>query len=110
MGALNSLPSSNATPVNPAVLGQDFLNACALVDCPALIFERRSHCVGNCAHAATGKASRANAAVDVAHVVMQRHIGRAGRINAKPGADNARTGKMCLDEIVLEVLVKQIAN
>ena len=45
-------------------------------------------------------------AVDLAHVVVQQHIGRARRAGPQRRADDARAGEMRLHQVGLEILVE----
>src|SRR3546814_6013141 len=48
--------------------------------------------------------------VDLAHVVMQQHIGGARRVDPEPGPDDAGAGEMGLHHLGLEVLVEEFAD
>ncbi len=61
-------------------------------------------------HAAAGEPPRADVAVDLAHVVMQQHVGRAGRVNAERRADDAAARLGRLDDVGFEVLVEVLGD
>ena len=42
--------------------------------------------------------------------MMQKNIGGTGRIDAQAGADNARSGKMRLDQVVFKVFIEKVAD
>ena len=51
-----------------------------------------------------------DAAIDLAHVVVQQNIGGARRIHAQGGADDAAAGQVRLDDVRLEVFVQKVAD
>ena len=62
------------------------------------------------ARAVLGEAPRAEGTVDLAHVVMQQHVGGAGRAGPEEGADDAAGGFRALERIEFEPLVEQVAG
>src|SRR5580692_4651852 len=52
--------------------------------------------------------SEAHGAVDAAHVVVQQHVGGAGRARPERGADDGAAGQMRLDDLALEIFIEQI--
>ena len=96
--------------LDPAVADDELIHARADDDLPAGFLEARAHGLGDRPHAAARKAPGAYRAVDVAHVVMQQDVGCPRRVDAQPGADDARAGEVCLHQVVVEVLVEEIAN
>src|SRR3546814_1184649 len=93
-----------------AVAAEDALDSRATADLAAGLAERPRHRLGAAAHAATREAPGANVAVDLAHVVMQQHIGGARRVDPEPGPDDAGAGEMGLHHLGLEVLVEEFAD
>ena len=62
-----------------------------------------------CGHAAVavlGEAPGAERAVDLAHVVVQQHVGRARRMRAEEGADDAAGGLGALERVEFEPVVR----
>src|SRR3546814_18053549 len=92
------------------VCSSDLLDCGATADLAAGLAERPRHRLGDAAHAATREAPGANGAVDLAHVVMQQHIGGARRVDPEPGPDDAGAGEMGLHHLGLEVLVEEFAD
>src|SRR3546814_10066236 len=52
----------------------------------------------------------ADGAVDLAHVVVQQHVGGAGRIDAQARADDAGAGEVRLHHVGLEEAVEKLAD
>ena len=67
---------------------------------------RRRHAAG----AVLGEAPGAKRAVDLAHVVVQEDVGRAGRTRAEERADDAAHGLRRLQRFALEPLVEQVGR
>ncbi len=63
---------------------------------------RTRHGLRDGAHAADGVAPHARLAVDLAEAVVQQHVGRARRVRAGIGADDAVEGERALDHLALE--------
>ncbi|MNT74383.1 hypothetical protein D3C72_2131970 [compost metagenome] len=60
-----------------AAMGHDLRDIRARADCAARCLEGGGERRRHCAHAAAGIAPGADRSVDLAHVVMQEHIGRS---------------------------------
>ena len=87
-----------------AILHQHLLNAGVGSDLAAVFLQRTGDGIRDGAHAATGQAPGADAAVDIAHDVVQQDIGGARRVNTERRADDARAGHRGLDQVVLEIV------
>ena len=66
--------------------------------------------LGHAAGAALRQAPRSERAVDLAHVVMEQHVGGAGRSDAEKRADDARGRHRRLQDVGLEPLVEQVGG
>ena len=64
--------------------------------------------LGDGAGAAAGQPPRAELAVDLTHVVVQQHVGRARRAHAEKRADDARSRHGGLQHVGLEPLVQEV--
>src|SRR5689334_5306501 len=69
---------------------------------------RRGDRVGDRAGSAAGEAPRAEGAVDLAHVVVEQDVRRAGRAHAEEGPDDAGRGHRRLQDVRLEPLVEEV--
>jgi hypothetical protein len=56
------------------------------------------------------EAPGAEGAVDLPHVVMQQHVGRAGRARAQVGANDAARGLGALERVELEPFLEQVSG
>ena len=56
------------------------------------------------------KTPRAKRPVDLAHVVMEQHVGGAGRPHAQERADDARRGHRRLQDVGLEPLIEEVGR
>ena len=72
-----------------AVRHLERFDAGAGADLGAELACRRGDRFGDLSGAALGKPPGAERTVDLAHVVVQQHVGRAGRADAEEGADDA---------------------
>ena len=93
-----------------AVPDADALDAAAGADLAARGAEGGGERLGDRAHPAAGEAPGADVAVDVAHVVVEEDVGRAGRHRAERGADDRGDGEVGLDDGVLEILVEEVGD
>ncbi len=66
--------------------------------------------LGHAARAALGDAPGAEGAVDLAHVVVQQHVGRARRAHAQEGADDARGRHRGLERLRLEPALQEVGR
>ena len=78
-----SLPLAQATPVTRLPLTSTRCHVGVGDDLAAEGLERVAQRLGHRAHAAARETPGADRAVDVTHVVVQQHVGGAGRIRAR---------------------------
>ena len=104
------LPALEHDPGGLAVLDEDLCDGGLGADLGAQRAGRagdgRSHATG----AALGDAPGPEGAVDLAHVVMQQHVGRARRVDAEVGADDARCAHGALQRRRLEPAVEELGR
>ena len=105
-----SLPLAVATPtaLPPRTITRS--TGASVTISPPIGLERGGDRLRHRAHAAARESPRADRAVDVAHVVMQQHVGRARRVHAHGRADDAAAGEVRLDEIGLEIFAEEIRD
>ena len=109
--ARSSSPFSSATPAARPLLHDDLLHGRARCGSPRRA--RAPNCAIAARHAAgavLGEAPGAERAVDLAHVVVQQHVGRARRMRAQERADDAARRLGAFERIELEPLVEQIGR
>ena len=93
-----------------AVLDDDLLDLGIDADLDAGLFGRGRDRLADRAHAAAREAPGADLPVDLAHVVVQQHVGRARRIGPERGADDGGCGGEALPARRLEILVEEIGD
>ena len=91
-----------------AVFDQDLRNRYLGLDFDASFARRVGDGVGDRAGAAARETPGAKCAVDLAHVVVQQHVGGAGRAHAEKRADDSRRRHRGLEHVGLEPLVEEI--
>ena len=103
-----SSPFSSTTPVARPLSSRIFAIGRLGADLDAGLARRVGDRVGDRARAAAREAPRAEGAVDLAHVVVQQHVGRARRAHAEERADDARGRHRRLQHVGLEPLVEEV--
>jgi hypothetical protein len=93
-----------------AVLDQHLLYPGVGSKFAAVFLEGSRKGVRDCTHAAARQAPGADAAVDIAHNVMQQDVRGPGRVDAKRRADNTRAGHPRLDQVILEIVLEKIGR
>src|SRR5579863_7756259 len=93
-----------------ALLDQDFRDRRLSANLDVGLAGRVRNGVRDGAGAAARESPGAEGAVNLAHVVVQQHVGGAGRAYAEKGADNARGGHRRLEHIGLEPLVEKVGG
>src|SRR3546814_17318090 len=89
------------------VLQDDLLYVLVGADLATLLHGGGGERPADRAHAAAGIAPGADRAVDLAHVVVQQHIGRAGRVGSEGGADERTAGQVALHHVGLAIFVEE---
>ena len=107
-GAKYSSPFAVATPTALPSLTRICAIGGLRLDLDSELARRIGDGVGDRAGAAAGKAPGAEGAVDLAHVVVQQHVGGARRAHAEEGADDARGRHGGLEHVGLEPLVEKV--
>ena len=95
----------------PAILPSSMMRpatGASQADAGAARLRRVRHGPGDGAHAADGMAPHAALAVDLAEAVVQQHVGRARRMRAGVGADDAVEGERALEHVALEPLIEEV--
>ena len=108
--AMNLLAAGQHHAHRPASLDQYALDLGAGADGAAGSLEGSGERLGDGPHAAARIAPGADRAVDLAHVMVQQHVGRAGRHRPQRRADDAGDGEIGLDDVGLEILVEEIRD
>ena len=93
-----------------AVFNEHLLHAGIGPDFASGGLQRRCDRVRDRTHAAAGEAPCADAAIDVAHDVMQQDVRRARRFDAEGRADDSGAGHRRLDQVVLEIVVEVLGR
>ncbi len=93
-----------------AVLDDHLLDAGLGADLGTQLSGRRSDRFAHRTGAAFGEPPGPEHTVDLAHVVVQQHVGRAGRADAEEGADDAAGRHGRLERLGLEPLVEEIGR
>ena len=90
------------------VLDDDLRDARPGADFGAGLARRAGDGVRDRAGPAAREPPRSERAVDLAHVVMQEHVGRAGRAHAQERADDPRRRHRRLEHVGLEPLIEEV--
>ena len=91
-----------------AVLDDDLRDRRLGADLDARLARGAGDRFGDRAGAAARQAPRAERAVDLAHVVVQQHVGGARRAHAEERADDARRRHRRLEHVGLEPLIEEV--
>ena len=91
-----------------AVLGEDAADRRFGANLDAVLARGGGNRVRHRAGAAAGQSPRSERAVDLAHVVVQQHVGRARRSHAEKRADDPRRRHRRLEHVGLEPLIEKI--
>ena len=92
----------------PAVLRENLRDRALGANLRAEAAGRVADGVRDRAGAAARQAPRAERAVDLAHVVVQQHVGRTRRSHAEERADDARRAHRGLQHVGLEPLIEEV--
>ena len=91
-----------------AVFDQDLRDADLRLDLDTSFASSVGDGVGDGAGAAARESPGAKCAVNLSHVVVQQHVGGAGRAHAEEGADDSRGRHGGLEHVGLEPLVEEV--
>ena len=94
----------------PAVFHQHLAHRGVGFDGAAMLGHSASEGVGDGAHAAPSQAPGADAAIHIAHDMMQQNVGGTWRIDAQRRADDAGGGHRRLDQAVLEIVFQKFGG
>ena len=102
------VPSARVTPVARPPLTSMAATSAFGADLRSCGPRRGGYGLGDAPHAAAHEAPAAGHAVDLAHPVVQEHVGGAGAHRAAPHADDAPGGERALYPLVHEVAVEEV--
>ena len=91
-------------PGDAPALDDDAMHVGVADDLAAEGAQARGQRIGHRAHAAPGETPGADVAIDLAHVVVQQHVGGSRRVHPQGRADDAAARQVRLDDVGFKVL------